>query len=201
MFAYFNDIVNQIGQSFSTFNEVVSESVGAITLILLFIQGISAGLLEEDIIEVSQTYMSILQSSNDVAARKAETVSKSIIQSCEDINYILVLSPMSDEAKLILEYAPIGATPITNTVDLKELRANFQTDSVNSKPQVVHGNLSKYFPVTSQNNRNNDATCKFNDISGNTWVISISKNEDEAQDSKKLASTFEWISKLLHAPI
>ena len=201
MFAYFNDIVNQIGQTFSTFNEVVSESVGVITLILLFIQGISARLLEEDIIEVSQTYMSILQSSNDVAARKAETVSKSIIQTCEDINYILVLSPMYDEAKLILEYAPIGATPITKTLDLKELRANFQTDSVNSKPQLVNGNLAKYFPVNSQGDRNNYEICKFSDVSENTWVISISRNEGEAQDSKKLSSTFEWISKLLQAPI
>ena len=194
-------VVNQIGQTFTTFNEVVSESIGVITLILLFIQGVSAGLLEKDVIEVTQTFMSILQSSNDEAARRAETISKSIIQSCEDINYILVLSRKAEQAKLILEYAPIGAVPATKEMEVEVLRSKFQfqADSVNSnsKAQVVDGALTACLPISRQANGNSGSVImhKMNDYSGNTWLIGIDKNGNE-----EAAADMEWISKLIQAP-
>ena len=179
----------------------MSESIGVITLILLFIQGVSAGLLEKDVIEVTQTFMSILQSSNDEAARRAETISKSIIQSCEDINYILVLSRKAEQAKLILEYAPIGAVPVTKEMEVEVLRSKFQfqADSVNSnsEAQVVDGALTACLPISRQANGNSGSVImhKMNDYSGNTWLIGIDKNVNE-----EAAADMEWISKLIQAP-
>merc|ERR1712146_616053 len=107
-------------------------------------------------------------------------------------------------AKLILEYAPIGAASITKTCGLKELQENFQTESVNSKPQAVGNALSESLPVSSRyNGQSENIVYKMSDSCGNTWVVSMSKNTGEGavQDEKIMASAIKWISKLVQVPM
>ena len=180
-------LVNQIGQSFTTSNEVVSEVIGAAVIVVLFIQGISAAIGEEDVIEVTQTFLSILQSSNDDASERAEIISKSIIQSCEDTNYILVFSSQTPEPRLILEYAPIGVTPITKTSSLTEL-----TSSVQQAGNIEE--IASLLPINRGAAKSDNLISKMEDIDGNTWIISITKNRNNNREGD-----LEWISKLLQA--
>ena len=197
-------LVNQIGQSFTTFNEVVSEVVGVAVIIALFVQGISAGIVGDDVIEVNQTFLTILQSSNDEASKKAEIISKSIIQSCEDINYILVISNQNSDSRVILEYAPIGVPSITKAARFTELKDRLLLS--NEKKSIpVDGEIASILPVYSINRedgRSSNKLSSMSDVNGNLWLVSNAATCDETNvNDVDILERYDWITKLVQAPI
>lgn len=110
---------NRAGVQDATAAQITSEIIGAIMALILFLQGIaeafpSIGLSTSKAAAETpaSTFLSVIQS----ASRSAQVVSveaaaRSIVQTCEDVSYILIASNV--DKKVILELGPVSGKAAT----------------------------------------------------------------------------------------
>ena len=104
--------INRSGQIVSSFPQVVSETVGLIMALILFLQGFAELFSDErgnfDIVEnsaLTPALVSIRQSAKSLrAVNKLELISRLIVQTCASVTYVAVVS---SEGEVLVELGPV----------------------------------------------------------------------------------------------
>jgi len=203
----FLNVVNNVGVSSLSTAETVSQSVGIIATVMLFLQGISEVFATElqqvtsTSIRQSNDFLAVIQSSDRTEDRKAieniDAVARSIIKTCGSINYIVVLQ----QADVVYEIGPVANRPTTLSGSFPQGTASpgFGLDSLvitsidklkQSEPQLLSA-VGASFPQTTAFVR----CLRTGGTAGLSWIIAAAADGDIA--SSPLISNRQWIEALI----
>lgn len=200
---------NRAGVQDATAAQITSEIIGAIMALILFLQGIaeafpSIGLSSSKAAAETpaSTFLSVIQS----ASRSAQVVSveaaaRSIVQTCEDVSYILVAS--NADKKVILELGPVSgkaATPQSCEILSGFSGRNTMVDD-NGMKSLSMFQPSKSFLARISNSENLLLPSKTESVAvivdgKNDWTWLIASSSELAE----LTKSQEWINSLVSAP-
>jgi hypothetical protein len=104
---------NRAGVQTADASQITSEAIGVIMALILFLQGLaeafpSGGSSTSSSIAPA-SFLSVIQSApRSLQTVSVESAARSIIQTCEDVSYILIVSNI--EKKVVLELGPVTGT-------------------------------------------------------------------------------------------
>jgi Cofactor assembly of complex C subunit B, CCB2/CCB4 len=110
---------NRAGVQDATVSQITSEVIGIVMALILFLQGIAEAFpqIGSSTTATSSTtpvsnYLSVIQSaSRSKQVMSVEAAARSIVQTCEDVSYVLVVSNV--DGKVIFELGPVSGNAAT----------------------------------------------------------------------------------------
>lgn len=107
---------NRAGVQTATSTQITSEVIGVVMAVILFIQGIAEAFPSSSsgtsTTATISTFLTVIQSApKSLQLTSVETAARSVIQTCEDVSYVLIIS--NTEKKVILELGPVSGKAAT----------------------------------------------------------------------------------------
>ena len=201
---------NRAGVADATIAQVTSEVIGMVMAIILFVQGFAEAFpsigASSSTAAASSTpvsnYLSVIQAASKTSQIVAvETAARSIIQTCEDVSYVLVVSNV--DKSVIFEIGPVSGQAATK--ESCEVLSGFSARNTEMGEYGV-GKLSMFQPSASflariSNSKNLLLPQKVQSVAvlvdGKnqwTWLIAAESNLEEFSKSA------DWINALTSAP-
>lgn len=200
---------NRAGVQDATAAQITSEIIGAIMALILFLQGIaeafpSIGLSSSKASSETPAtaFLSVIQStSRSAQVVSVEAAARSIVQTCEDVSYILVASNV--DKKVILELGPVSGKAAT--AKSCEILSGFSGRNIVKDDNGV-GSLSMFQPSKSFLARiSNSESLLLPSKVESVAVIVDGKNDwtwliASSSELTELTKSQDWINSLVSAP-
>mmetsp|Transcript_25957 Transcript_25957/g.24810 ORF Transcript_25957/g.24810 Transcript_25957/m.24810 type:complete len:294 (+) Transcript_25957:145-1026(+) len=201
---------NRAGVQDATAAQITSEVIGVVMAVILFVQGLAEAFpsvgSSQSIANAAplSSFLSVIQSAPKSSQIDAvESAARSIIQTCEDISYILIVSNI--DKKVILELGPVTGNAATE--DSAKVLSGFSNRNIDRESELKSTPLLSMFqPSSSFLARNSNSPFlilpeKVSSVAvivdGKndwTWLIATAAELAEFNESA------EWINSLTSAP-
>ena len=200
---------NRAGVEDATTAQITSEAIGVVMALILFLQGLAEAFpsIGSSTTAAASTttvsnYLSVIQSSSRNKQTSAvEAAARSIVQTCEDVSYVLVVSNVLK--KVIFEMGPVSGKAATDRTC--EILSGFSARNTMVDENGI-GSLSMFQTSSSFLARNSNspdlmlpekvqsAAVIVDGTNQWTWLIAAGSDVEEFKKSQS------WINSLTSAP-
>jgi hypothetical protein len=197
-------VVNRAGVQVSTTPQVVSELIGLLMAAILFVQGVSDVFVGGTAAAPQpSSFLSVIQSVTGTKySTTLESLVRTIVQTCENVSYVLVYQKSDSQAKVLMELGPLNvkATASNSLGDIDKALSSALGQPIDGAPISVRFSPSASLKaqlvaagVSVPADDDNFAAAV--DSRGWRWLIASNAPKDEFEKNSK------WISSLLAAPL